>query len=135
MPVAITAFYAALLTLLYATLSLKVAFFRKNQRVGLGDGGNPQARRLIRAHGNASEYIPIVLILMGLYELNGGQAGLLHGAGSTFFVARMLHAYGLVNNAGASAARFIGAALTFACLLGLAVLNGLQSLSQLLSLN
>ncbi len=129
MVVPITALYAALLALLYAALGLKVAFFRKNRQVSLGDGGDKQARQLIRAHGNAGEYIPLVLILMGCYELNGGSGWLLHVAGGLFFLARMLHAQGLILHRGPSPERFIGASLTFVLLIGLAAANLLLILS------
>jgi len=124
----VTALYAALLALLYAMLSLKIAFFRKNQRVDLGDGGDKNAARLIRAHGNASEYIPLVLVLMGVYELNDGSVLILHGAGALFFIARVLHASGLTQHRGASFGRFTGATLTFVVLIALALANLCQLL-------
>ncbi len=123
MPVPVTALYASLLTFLYIALSLKIAFFRKNQGVDLGDGGDKLALRAIRAHGNANEYIPLFLILLGLYELNGGQLILLHACGAGFFVARILHATGLSGHVGKSFGRFWGAVLTFTILLVLAAAN------------
>ncbi len=123
MLVPVTALYAALLAVLYVALSLKIAFFRKNQRVDLGDGGDKHAARLIRAQGNASEYIPLALILMGVYELNGGSPLVLHAAGSLFFSARVLHAVGLTRQRGASFGRFVEATLTFAVLIALALAN------------
>jgi hypothetical protein len=72
MQVSITAAYAAILALIIVALGINVTVHRVKLRVSLGDGGNPQMLRMIRLHANAIEYIPLALLLMLAYEINGG---------------------------------------------------------------
>jgi hypothetical protein len=81
MPVMITALYAAILALLLTALAINVTVNRAKLKVLLGDGGNPQMLRMARIHGNAAEYVPIAVLLMGLYELDGGLPLALHVTG------------------------------------------------------
>ena len=72
MPLPITAAYAAVLALLVVALGVNVTMHRVKLGVPIGDGGNAQMLRMIRLHGNAVEYIPLALVLMAIYEVNGG---------------------------------------------------------------
>ena len=74
MSVSITALYAGILALIVIALAINVTVHRVKLRVPLGDGGNAEMRRMIRLHGNAAEYIPLAMLLMLIYELNGGCA-------------------------------------------------------------
>ena len=67
----ITLLYAALCTLLILVLAGRVIAARWQHKVGLGDGGNTELNRRVRAHANAVEYVPLALILLGGMELNG----------------------------------------------------------------
>ena len=80
----------------------------------------------IRAHGNAVEYIPIFLILLFLFEVNGGTKMALHIAGMSFMVARIAHAVGLHQSAGASIGRVVGSSASVVIILVLAVTNILR---------
>ena len=111
--VKITALYVLLLAVLLLTLATLVMIQRGRHHVSLGDGGQGPLARAIRAHGNAVEYVPIVLLLMLVYELNGGLPLLLHGCGSLLLVARIAHAWGLGASAGESFGRAAGVAGTF----------------------
>ena len=71
MPVPITALYTAILALVVLALAANVSIHRGKLKVDIGDGDNPQMLRMIRIHGNAVEYVPIALLLMGVYELDG----------------------------------------------------------------
>ncbi len=124
----ITALYGSLLALLLILLALVTVKLRRSLRVGLGDGGNRDLQRAIRAHGNASEYIPLFLILLAAYELNGGSELLLHAFGAVFFASRVLHAWGIYSSGGSSPGRFVGTAGTLTTLLALAVANVLKIL-------
>ena len=64
-------------------------------RVPLGDGGNPQMLRMIRLHGNAAEYIPLALVLMAIYEINGGWHTALHVIGIALVAGRVLQTWGM----------------------------------------
>jgi hypothetical protein len=118
-----------LLALLVVLLVAVVVKLRHSLGVGLGDGGNRDLARAIRVHGNAIESIPLFLVLLAIYELNGGFAALLHLFGGVFFFSRVLHAWGLLRSSGASPGRFSGAMGTNLVLLGLALANLVKVLS------
>jgi len=123
MPVWITALYAGILALLIVALGINVTVHRWKYRVTLGDGGNPQLRRVIRMHGNSVENVPICVLLMGLYELDGGLPLALHAAGVALVAGRLLFVGPLWNNDGPSAIRATGVTVTWLTTIGLAVLN------------
>src|SRR5262249_43358576 len=59
------------------------------------------------------EYVPMVLVLMLVLELNGTSAGVLHALGASLFAARLLHAFGLGSSTGTTPGRFGGTVLTW----------------------
>ena len=128
LPLPITATYAALLALLVLLLAAVVIRLRRSFGVGLGDGGNHDLSRAIRVHGNAIESVPLFLVLLAVYEINGGGAGVLHAFGAVFFLSRILHAWGLLSSSGVSPGRFYGTIGNGLCLLGLAIANLLKVL-------
>src|SRR3989304_3893502 len=95
MSVAITALYAAILGLIVIALAINVTAHRVKLRGPLGDGGHAQMRRMIRLHGNAAEYIPLALVLMAIYELNGGWPLGLHIVGIALVAGRLLQTAGM----------------------------------------
>ena len=66
--------YAGFLGLVFIFLSVRVIRARRQERVALGDGGNPQVRRAMRVHANFAEYVPLALILIAFAELQGQPA-------------------------------------------------------------
>ncbi len=127
----ITSLYASLLAILVIILAYQVVSFRRIKSVGLGDNGDKDGMRAIRVHANAIEYIPIILILMGVYEANGASSLVLHIVGSVAVVARVLHATGLSKSAGKTFGRFVGTVLTWFVILVLSGLNIYHFLTQL----
>ena len=81
--------------------------------MGLGDGGVPELSRAGRVFGNATEYVPSLLIALVLLALVGAPALLVHGIGGAFFLGRVAHAFGLSRSAGISAGRALGVLLTW----------------------
>lgn len=69
MPLPVTALFAGLLALRTMVAQGRMIAFRGRRRVAPGDGGIPEGARLISAHGNAVETIPILLILLALAAL------------------------------------------------------------------
>ncbi len=108
----ITGLYAGLLALLFLWLSARVILHRRGHRISLGDGGDPQFRSLIRAHGNWAEYAPLALVLMALLELGGGPAWGLHVLGLMLLGGRLAHAAALTRPGLNLAARTLGMSLT-----------------------
>jgi uncharacterized protein len=123
MTVPITALYAGILGLLITALAINVTVHRAKLKVDIGDGGNAQMLRMIRVHANAVEYVPLGLLLLGLYELDQGWPAVLHAAGIALVVGRVLHVAGLWNTAGLSFGRGAGVTLTWITIAALAVLN------------
>ena len=71
----ITAFYASLLGICYLYLSFLVIGVRRKNQISLGDGGNEDLKRLSRAHGNFSEYVPITKV-QAVYPRRALQRGI-----------------------------------------------------------
>jgi len=117
----ISAVYAALAALLIAGLSQRVIKLRRAKKVIFGDGGETDLQIAIRAQGNATEYIPILLILLALLELSGGHAALLHIGGFAIILGRIVHARGLLR--ANLDRRVLGMQITIFTLIGLAVAN------------
>lgn len=93
----ITALYASLLMLLLIWLTIHVIKQRRAGQIAYADGGVKALQIARSAHGNATETIPISLILMILLELNGGHLYLLHLCGLTLVIGRILHGTGILN--------------------------------------
>ena len=123
MSVSITALYAGILALILIALAINVTLHRVKLRVPLGDGGNAQMRRMIRLHGNAAEYIPLALVMMAIYELNGGGHTGLHIVGSALVAGRVVQTWGMWATDLTNIGRQIGQSLTWLSLIALAVLN------------
>jgi uncharacterized membrane protein YecN with MAPEG domain len=115
----ITALYAALLGVLIVVLALRVVLGRRSSRVGIGDGGNHELIRRIRAHGNAIENVPLALLLLLVAELTGVDAAWLHACGIVLVLGRLLHASGLSRHAGTSFGRFAGTLMTWLAMLAM----------------
>ena len=92
----VTGLYACLLTFLFIGLSFNVIRWRRQLRVSLGDGGNESLRRAVAAQANASEYIPIGLLLLFTAELSAAPVLIIHTAGILFFIGRFLHMQSLL---------------------------------------
>ena len=125
----VTPTYAGLLALVFFVLSLRVVALR-GHGASLGDGGNPVLLRRIRAHGNFTEYVPFILLMMGILELSHFSTYLLHALGITLVVARLLHGYALSFTDKFKFGRFWGTALTFGLVLvcgGLCLYQGLRA--------
>ena len=119
----ITGLYAALLSVLFVGLAFNIIRLRYQFKTGIGDGGNEVLAKAIRVHGNFAEYIPMALLLLGIYEINGASPMWLHVLGATLFLGRILHAIGLSKTTGVSKQRQIGMISLFIVLLILAVEN------------
>jgi uncharacterized membrane protein YecN with MAPEG domain len=119
----ITALYGALLGFLLLYLAFQVVKNRQLHKSGLGHK-NDDLLIAGRNHANATEYIPIALILLGLAELNGAPNDVLHIIGALFVFARVIHAWGFkVSNGTVHKGRYWGTVITFLCLAALALLN------------
>ncbi|MCX4190572.1 MAPEG family protein [Methylophaga sp. OBS3] len=117
----ITALYAGLCALLIVKLSLSVIALRRKHKVPLGDGNVPELQTAIRLQANATEYIPIALILILLLEMMNISVWLIHLVGIILIIGRVLHVMGLKNND--LSKRVLGMKVTLFLIIALAVLN------------
>jgi uncharacterized membrane protein YecN with MAPEG domain len=108
-----TALVAAPLLLLIAGLGMAISMRRRRERIGPGMAGDAAFLRLQRAHGNAVEHAPILLLGLLLLELLGTGSSRLVVLGVTILVARGAHAAGIVLRP-RHPLHFLGAALSYA---------------------
>jgi uncharacterized membrane protein YecN with MAPEG domain len=117
----ITLLYAGLCSILVVFLAVRVAHWRLRHKIGLGDGGDRELLKRVRAHANAIENMPPALILLGGMELNGYTNGLIHGFGGVLLVSRAAHAWGLSHSSGTSRGRVMGSVFTWVLMVAMAL--------------
>ena len=111
MSIIITAFYAAILAIFALFLSAHAGTFRGKVGASVlyGEPVNMELAERVRRHQNFLEYVPIVIILMALLEVNGASATYLHSVGILTIIARVAHYKGLHHDNMAHKGRAIGA--------------------------
>ncbi len=112
MTFAITAPYAAILTVLYVVLSLLVIRARTKTTIALGDKGDDRLLEASRRQMNFVENVPLTLTLMMLAEAGGASAMVLNIAGIVLVVARLVHPFGITVTKTFHPLRFAGAVAT-----------------------
>lgn len=118
MSLAITPLYAALFTFFYIGLSIVVIRSRYRTHASLGDGGDEQLKRAVRAHANFAEYVPLALVLFLMLELQDLPAMWLHALALALLAGRTSHAYSVISHEtrGGFKFRMAGMATTFTVL-------------------
>lgn len=117
----ITPFYAAVLALLYSYLSVRTLKLRRKLKIAVGDGGNSNMLRAMRAHANFAEYVPFTLLLIFLLETLTGFSLLVHALGFSLLIGRLVHAHGVSRTPEDFRYRVTGMTLTFVALGGAAL--------------
>ncbi len=114
------ALYAGINILLLALLCLPVVQKRNNKKISLGDGGDPQMNATIRAHGNATEWIPAALVGLVILALTGVGTLVIHVLGALFTFGRLYHAFGFLSGPTGGMGRRIGTTITLLVYLAIA---------------
>ncbi len=111
MQLPITLFYAAILTIFALVLSFGAGSFRGKTGLSVlfGEPPNMELAEKVRRHQNFLEYVPMLLIVMGAIELNGGSTTFLHVVGALLIVLRVAHAVGLKHDNMGHPGRLVGA--------------------------
>ncbi|HHF2917382.1 hypothetical protein D8S93_18090 [Vibrio sp. VGrn 2] len=117
----ITALYASILAILIIWLAVQVIKQRRLNQVAYADGGVEALQIARSAQSNATEYIPITLILMALLEFNSAYPTWIHLTGIIFVIGRIIHARGILKEDFKRRVR--GMQVTFLVILSLVVLN------------
>lgn len=119
----ITAISASILSVLAVILSLRVVDIRRREKISVGDGGNDELLRAIRAQANLVEYAPFGLILVACAELNSVPRLWLFLLATVFVVGRVLHPVGIRSVDSPFRPRVLGMQLTLVSMLALAATN------------
>jgi uncharacterized membrane protein YecN with MAPEG domain len=111
MQLQIAALYAGILAIFALILSVKAGLFRSKTGISVlfGEPVNLELAQRVRAHQNFLEYVPMIVILMGIIEINGGSLIFLHVVGVALILSRIFHAAGLRYDNMAHPGRAIGA--------------------------
>ncbi|MCR9532085.1 MAPEG family protein [Vibrio alginolyticus] len=117
----ITALYANILAILIIWLAVQVIKQRRLNQIAYADGGLEALQIARSAQSNATEYIPITLILMALLEFNSAYPTWIHLTGIIFVIGRVIHAKGILKKD--LKKRIRGMQVTFLVILSLVVLN------------
>lgn len=117
----ITPFYAAILGLFFVFLSVRTLRLRRKLRIAIGDAGNQEMLRGMRAHSNFVEYAPFALLLIFMLETEGAAYALIHALCICLLLGRLVHAYGVSNPSEDYRYRVFGMTMTFMALAGSAV--------------
>ena len=117
----ITLLYTSLITILAIFLAFKVGITRGKTNTLLGEGDSSELLQSIRSHGNLMESAPITLILLLLLEMQSVADWKLHLIGSSFFLFRILHAYGISISRESTPYRVIGALGSWTLMLGMSI--------------
>ncbi len=115
-----SAILAVFLALLGVLLTVQVIMGRVRLKITTGDGGNADLAKVIRAHANFAEQVPLALLLFALAEMAGAPRVALLVLGALLVVARVLSAWGLSTSAGLSFGRQSGAGMTLLYMVGTA---------------
>ena len=105
----VTLLYAGLLGLLGMGLAAACGRIRGETGITLGDGDDEALRLAMRRQSNFVEFVPLVLVLIALLEMNGVDAAAIHVLGSVFLVSRLCHALGFTVAHPQHLARTVGA--------------------------
>jgi len=117
----ITLLYTSLITILAIFLAFRVGIVRGKTNTLLGEGDYSELLQSIRSHGNLIEHAPLALMLLLLLEMQGVADWKLHLLGSSFFLLRILHAYGVTISRESTPYRFVGALGSWAMMVGMSI--------------
>ncbi len=104
----ITLVTAGILGVFFFGLSLLTIYTRAKTNTSLGAGESDLMSRRIRMHGNFSEYVPILLIILFLLESAGVHYWFLVSYSVVIIFGRIMHAYGLSQKNTVNKFRIIG---------------------------
>ncbi|MEP6064307.1 MAG: MAPEG family protein [Paracoccaceae bacterium] len=119
-PLPVTVIFVGLFVLMSVPMAIAVGLRRAQTGIMILHGDDADLLKRIRAHGNFVEYVPLALLALAAAEFAGAAAWFLIGVGCILLIARILH-YASLRGSGKGIARVLGAALTSASMLVLAL--------------
>jgi uncharacterized membrane protein YecN with MAPEG domain len=113
-----TLIFGSLAALLLALLGANVSRVRNAKKALVGGEVDHELHRVVRAHGNAAEWIPILVLMLLILELSGASQTQLTIFGATILVSRLLHGLGMIFKSKVST---VGASLTYLLAIGMPI--------------
>ncbi len=106
--------YVAVNILILVWLAVRVVGRRFRGKISMGDGGSDDLATAIRVHGNATEYIPAMLVGLLVLAFLDVPVWIIHALGATFTFGRLIHPIGMTG--GPIQFRQVGILLTWICM-------------------
>ncbi|NSX55800.1 MAPEG family protein [Parasulfitobacter algicola] len=113
--------YLGLSILILLWLAMNVGKVRGQQKISIGDGGNPHLIRAMRGQANFVELVPLALLGMLAMAALGAPAWAIHVLGVALTVGRILHGMHFVKQDAPGWQRTVGTMLTMLVLVLLAL--------------
>ncbi|MEL6860547.1 MAG: MAPEG family protein [Pseudomonadota bacterium] len=95
-----SAYLGAFLITLQTLLAASVGGYRGRNRKGVGHEDDIILERRVRRHANMTEYAPIFLTVLAIYEILAGQTSTILVLAIVFAAARLFHVIGFSSSAG-----------------------------------
>ena len=89
--ISVTLIFAAIFGFMHVVFTLRVGNYRFKSKISLGDGGDRELLKRVRAQGNFIENVPIALLLILLNDLDGAEDSTLMLIGSILLISRLTH--------------------------------------------
>ena len=89
--ISVTLIFAAIFGFMHVVFTLRVGNYRFKSKISLGDGGDRELLKRVRAQGNFIENVPIALLLILLNDLDGAEDSTLMLMGSILLISRLTH--------------------------------------------
>ncbi len=129
MTLPVTTALACGLAALLLVLSWAVIKGRRIASSSIGDAGDKNLNRKIRAQGNLIEYAPLFVILIGLAESQSDRTTAVVAISALFFAGRLAHGYAMAFTEGSPTGRQFGIVATFLAIGAAVILNLLTLVS------
>lgn len=118
LPIALATTAAAAFTNIW--LSIRIGMVRNAKKISMGDGGDEELIRRMRAQANFIENTPIVLVLIAVIELSRAGNHWLMSVAALYTLGRVAHGVGMDGGA-VGKGRMVGTLITMLTLLGLGI--------------
>jgi uncharacterized membrane protein YecN with MAPEG domain len=113
----VTLLYGSISAILVGVLGANLSLVRLKKGLYIGKEVDKHVHRMVRAHGNAAEWVPLLIVLLLLLELSGLKSPVLHALGGAIVAARLVHAAGVY--AKVPRLSMLGATLTYCLVIGM----------------
>jgi len=114
---AVTGLYTGILAVMMFVLAYMTSARRREAKISLGSGDDEIMERRSRAFGNFIEFVPMLILLMAVFEIQGYPTVYVHSLGIVTLAGRLFHALGMTGKLTIINGRFAGAFLTYMSLL------------------